>query len=176
MILRDVPVPPSAPRARVQHFATWTEDLQRALETVEQQSFSPELRYTCDDMAARAKKPGFEGLLLTDPNGPLAIMLVNRIELPVAQSGGSPAMDALYLDTLAVRDRGRGIGTYLLTCLIQRCTAAGLPAIQLDTDDGGDGGDGGDGLPEYYRRFGFQVLGVDPVSGNVTMIRYRDTW
>ncbi|TVR91965.1 MAG: GNAT family N-acetyltransferase [Spirochaetaceae bacterium] len=136
----------------VRHIAAWTSELQNALELVEAAAFSPELRYSIEDMRERAGRQGFEGMLLEDASGPAAIMLVYRLE----SEGG------LYLDTLAVRDRGRGTGTRLLTFLIHRCRSAGIAEIRLDTEMGPPpataGRPAGQDLPAYYKRFGFEEV------------------
>ncbi len=150
----------------LRHIAAWTSELQDALELLEASAFSPELRYSTEDMMERAGKQGFEGLLLEDASGPAAIMLVYRLE-----SG-----EGLYLDTLAVRDRGRGTGTRLLSFLIHRCRSAGITEIRLDTEVGpppatADKAAGQD-LPVYYKRFGFEEV---PLGSGAPALDSRET-
>lgn len=146
------------PNKTFRHITAWSRDLQQALETIEQCAFSPDLRYTFDEMVERAARPGFEGLLVSDGEGPAAIVLVYQLDDDASDSRGT-----LYLDTLAVRDRGRGMGTRLLTFLIRRSTDAGLSRIVLDTEGAASE------LPGYYRRFGFRPVRTERRSGNVTM-------
>lgn len=151
----------------IHHFAGWTRKLQNALESIEADAFVPELRYSAEELMDRAGNAGFEGLLLEDLSGPSAIMLVYLIERG----------DQLYLDTLAVRDRGRGTGTRLLRFLIHRCEHAGITEIRLDTEAGVRSMKGDRSAPHdlsaYYRRFGFEELppadAVETVPGNVAM-------
>lgn len=164
-------VPPEITR-----FTRWNRDLQRALESIEEGAFPPELRYSYEEMRGRAGRPGFEGVLLfgpgggataeekpeprdpATPRGATAIMFVYRLDTAV-----------IYLDTLAVRHRGRGLGSAFLRFLIRRCTAAIPPdqvrEIRLDTERAT-----ASPLIEYYRRFGFRVIAEDEAMGNTTMV------
>lgn len=156
-----------SPPTEITRFTSWNRDLQHALASIEEGAFSADLRYSYTEMLERAARPGFEGILLSSGPGEsgstAAIMIVYRLD---------PAC-ILYLDTIAVRDPGHGVGTALLQFLIRRCTGANdngvVSEIRLDTEGGA-----GSSLPAYYERFGFRILAEDSTTGNVSMSRLMD--
>ncbi|TVR74404.1 MAG: GNAT family N-acetyltransferase [Spirochaetaceae bacterium] len=188
-IFREMATILTPARPAFTRFTWWDRELQSVLESIEESAFPPALRYSYEEMLERAGRPGFEGILVSDPGGatpPAAIMIVYR-----------PGATTVYLDTLAVRSRGRGIGSALLRFLIRRCAgvpgaaevagareapgvrgATGAPGaappakireIRLDAEGGDSEGGGGAPLPAYYQRFGFRVV-AEEATGNVTMV------
>ena len=135
------------PGETVRHFSEWNRELHAALEVIESVAFVSELRYTLEEMTQRAGKGGFEGVLVSDARGPAAIMIFYPLEDHLNEE------NYIYLDTLAVRERGRGTGSRLLRYLIDRFRAEGFSGIELDTEAAND--ETGQDLPAIYRRFGF---------------------
>ena len=122
---------------------------------VEKTAFRAELRYTRKELRERSLKPGFETLIFFAGHRPSAVMLVY-------QGGGEKV---LYLDTLAVRNPGKGTGGGLLRAFLEEARSEGYRGIELDTENINDQGIR---LVDWYRRFGFTVL-KEEADGNVSM-------
>lgn len=70
-----------------------------------------------------------------------------------------------YLDTIAVRRRGLGLGTRLLCSLIEWSMMSGFESLLLDTEDADENGFR---LADFYGRFGFTRVSEDE-HGDITM-------
>ncbi len=122
---------------------------------VEKTAFRAELRYTRKELRERSLKPSFETLIVFTGHRPSAVMLVY-------QGGGEKV---LYLDTLAVRNPGKGTGGRLLRAFLEEARSDGYRGIELDTENINDQGIR---LVDWYCRFGFTVL-KEEADGNVSM-------
>jgi GNAT superfamily N-acetyltransferase len=146
------------------HFSHWSPGITSAFRRVESRAFRRELRYQRREMRERGREPGFEGLIIYDSGKAAAVMLVRQ---------GSSS-ECLYLDTLAVGNPGRKLGTRLLRALLDEAEATGYRQVELDTELASDHEHD---LVLFYERFGFKVLSVDESIGNVSMVRqfHNDT-
>lgn len=144
----------------VVHFCEWTQSLQQMLTEIEILAFPLELRYEFCEMQERSLKSGFEGVILKKDACPLALILIYEVHYL-----GSTY---IYLDTLAVRIAGTGIGSILLQLLLDRVVVRDYAGVMLDTESASNKANLS--LVDYYQRFGFKIIEKDFHSGNVTML------
>lgn len=140
------------------HLSEWNERLHSDFEVIEREAFRDELRYSFEEMVQRSRCAGFEGLLLYLDEVPAAIVVIYDI--------ASSEENEVYLDTIAVRTPGLGIGSRLLDLLLSRCELARVSAVVLDTERSTERGFR---LVEFYEKFGFEVVSEDVKGGNITM-------
>ncbi len=74
--------------------------------------------------------------------------------------------DIFYLDTIAVRQKGRGIGKIILGALIDWARKMAYTMIQLDTEEENEVGLR---LTYYYQQLGFRIINSEEDTGNITM-------
>ena len=148
------------PDLRLVVFERWDDGLAAAFHRLESSSFRRELRYDRAELEERAARPGFEGLLAFGGREPEAGAVAYEWMRP----------GVLYLDVLAVRLPGRGLGSKLMEAVVRGARKAGYGALRLDTETVSERGQP---LVDWYRRFGF--LTADPEEddgpeGNVPMV------
>lgn len=114
---------------------------------LEEEDFRYELRYTQDEITQR----------LTYPD--VLFFFVLREETPEILVLGYKLHDyekpTFYLDTLAVRQRGRGIGHVVIRFLINRARNKKYQAILLDTEEKDEKGIP---LQRFYEKHGFETV------------------
>jgi len=86
----------------------------------------------------------------------LPLEIVERAGAPVGYQAVSRRVDHWWLDEIALVDgeRGRGIGTELVTAIMDAARAAGMP-LRLSVLDGNP-------ALRLYTRLGFRVTSVEP--------------
>ncbi len=116
-------------------------------EELEHLSFRPQLRYTRAELTDRLQST--ESLLMFIlADGRPEVVLLGYALADVSRR-------TFYLDTIAVRRRGLGIGTEVIRALINWLRSAGYESIELDTEETDE-----KGIPlcSFYRRLGFQIV------------------
>ncbi len=134
----------------------WNEEYYSWFHEIEKEVFRFELRYTYDEITK----------ILTHPN-PLFFFIIRDSEPEILVLGYSPKEDRekiFYLDTLALRQKGRGIGKIILKYLIDWARNMEYDAILLDTEEE----DKGFHLRRFYEKNGFRVIACSE-TGNLTM-------
>ena len=138
---------PGAP-SEIHH--TWFHEL-------ENRSFRESLRYNEKELDERLKQEDVLFLFLIADDIPEGVILGNRVTRSDRKT--------FYLDTLAIRRKGKGIGKIVLSHLIEWAKASGYAAIELDTEAENE-----DGIPlkKFYETAGFMVQYIED-DGNITM-------
>ncbi len=142
------------------HFPTeWCDKHLRWYEELESISFRSQLRYTISEIEDRLRSTDPFVMFVLADGQPEAVILGYALD--------NVPRRTFYLDTIAVRRRGMGIGTQLLKTLIKWLQIVGYERIELDTEETDE-----KGIPlrSFYMRLGFEVLSVD-AKGDVRMGR-----
>lgn len=133
----------------------WTPTLLAEYRSVDGACFREELRYTDEELEHRQQRPFFEVTLGYCAGIPSVILLVYQYE----QS------EYLYLDTIAVKDKGQGIGSVVLQTLLDNVSTYQWKGLVLDTEHTNEDNYG---LVEYYQKKGFVIMHEE--DDNVTML------
>ncbi len=125
---------------------------------IEQAAFRSELRYTPDELERRTEQEGLLFFFIFVDGSPFAVVLgYTSYDLE----------DAFYLDTIAVRVTGEGIGKTIMWSLVNWAKSKGYKQILLDTEEVNERGIP---LKRFYERLGFKVL-ERMEDGNLRMVR-----
>ena len=124
---------------------------------IEKDSFREELRYTVDDLEERLQRDDILFLFFLSGDGPEILLL--------AYSDSDSLEKTIYLDTIAVKSRGQGIGSLVMKTLIEYSRKKGYTRILLDTEQQNDHNQE---LVTFYRKFGFRETEISE-DGNITM-------
>ena len=136
----------------------WSERFLSWYREIEQSSFRPSLTYSEDEIMERLAEADVLMMFITVDGLPEGLFLGYTLD--------GVSVETFYMDTLAVKQKGRGIGRIVLTVLIKWAKKMGYHRIQLDTEFENEIGIR---LSSYYERFGFKVVDIDDEIGNVTM-------
>jgi ribosomal protein S18 acetylase RimI-like enzyme len=124
---------------------------------LEEEDFRFELRYTREEIAERLNYPE------------VLFFFIIKEEIPeiLVLGYNSPDYESrvFYLDTVAVRQRGRGIGDIVMRFLIHRALNKGYKAIILDTEEKDEKGIP---LQHFYEEHGFEAI-TRTERGDLTM-------
>jgi ribosomal protein S18 acetylase RimI-like enzyme len=137
---------------------SWSDQYEAWFKEIEVESFRESLRYNTEELKTR----------LNEEKVLLLFMLVNEcpkgviLGYPVKRERG----DTFYLDTFAIKTRGKGIGKIVLRFIIQWAKSNGFSVIELDTEAENEVGFP---LQRFYEGLGFTVQRVED-DGNITMI------
>jgi len=129
----------------------------RWFQILEEDDFRFDLRYTREEIIERINYP--EVLFFFILRDKIPEILVLGYKLPDSET------PLFYLDTLAVRQRGRGIGDIVMQFLIQRARSKQYHAIILDTEEKDEKGIP---LQRFYEEHGFKTI-ARTESGDLTM-------
>ncbi|MFX1562670.1 MAG: GNAT family N-acetyltransferase [Promethearchaeota archaeon] len=124
---------------------------------LEEEDFRFELRYTRDEIIQRQSFPDVLFFFVMKDEIPEILVLGYRLtdsEIPT-----------FYLDTLAVRQRGRGIGHIIMEFLIKRARKMNYEAIILDTEEKDEKNIP---LQHFYQVHGFETI-ARTERGDLTM-------
>ena len=121
------------------------------------QSFREPLRYNSEELQSRMNKYQVLLLFILVGENPEGMIL----GYPVERDQGL----TFYLDTLAVKTRGKGIGRVILSSIIQWARQNEFSAIELDTEAENEVGIP---LQRFYEKMGFIVQSIED-DGNITM-------
>ncbi len=123
---------------------------------IQDYGFRSELRYSSAEIEERLRNEGLL-LLFVLVNQQPEIMLLGY-DLPRENS-------AFYIDMIAVRQQGRGIGSVLMKYLMRWAKMKQYTAVVLDTEEINENGRN---LRHFYETLGFSVVAQDE-DGDLTM-------
>ena len=124
---------------------------------IEEEDFRWELRYSFEEISRILGKPDLVFWFITNDDDPQILLL--GYSLP------SEPVKSFYLDTLAVRRRGKGIGHIVMNFLIRWARTKRYEAIILDTELKDEKGIP---LQQFYEKHGFKILSKAE-TGDITM-------
>ena len=144
-------------RVRLIFPSKWDKTYHNWYETLELEGFREELRYTPEEILERIEKPDLLLFFVVTEQRPLAVLLSYTMEGEWEKT--------LYVDTIAVREQGKGIGRAIMNAIIEWGRLKNYRAVVLDTEEQNE-----KGLPlrKFYERLGF-VLDDSDERGNLTM-------
>jgi GNAT superfamily N-acetyltransferase len=136
---------------------SWSNQYENWFKDIEAVSFRESLRYNTEELDTR----------LNEKNALILFIVVN--EQPEGVILGYPVQreqkKIFYLDTFAVRTRGKGIGRIVLSFIIQWAKWYRYYAIELDTEAENEAGIL---LQRFYESLDFVVQCIED-DGNITM-------
>ncbi|MFW9964656.1 MAG: GNAT family N-acetyltransferase [Candidatus Sifarchaeia archaeon] len=136
---------------------SWSDQNERWFKDIETQSFRESLRYNTEELQTRLEEENVLFLFVILKDRPEGVIL----GYPVERKEGN----TFYLDTFAIRTRGKGIGRIVLSSIIQWAKLNRYDTIELDTEAENEVGIP---LQRFYETFGFKVLHIED-DGNITM-------
>jgi GNAT superfamily N-acetyltransferase len=139
------------PELWTEHFLSWYRE-------IEQSSFRPSLTYSEEEIMERLAEEDVLMMFIAVGGRPEGLLLGYTLD--------GVSIETFYLDTIAVKQKRRGIGRIILTVLIKWAKKMGYRRIQLDTEFEDEKGTL---LSSFYEHFGFKVIDVDDEIDNVTM-------
>ena len=149
--IAQMPVTLLFPEAWSEELATWFRD-------IEVEAFRPELRYGPEDIQERLEQSGLLLLFILFNGKPEAIALGYHLE--------DAEVETFYIDTVAVKHRGRGTGRALFAWLAKWAKKMGYGRLALDTELENESGFP---LRDFYVRLGFREVHADE-TGNISMV------
>jgi GNAT superfamily N-acetyltransferase len=138
-------------------FDSWSNRYEQWFKDIEMQSFREPLRYTNEELQTRMNKKKVLLLFILVEENPEGMIL----GYPLEENQGT----TFYLDTFAVKARGKGIGKIMLSSIIKWATQNDFSAIVLDTEAENEIGIP---LQQFYENMGFVVECIED-DGNITM-------
>lgn len=137
--------------------SSWDKTCHSWYETMEQAAFREELRYTPEEVFDRVDKPDLLLFFAISGREPCAVLLGYTMEGEWEKT--------LYVDTIAVREQGKGIGRAIMNAIVDYANLKKYRAIVLDTEEQNE-----KGLPlqRFYEKLGFVLYDRDE-RGNLTM-------
>jgi len=132
-----------------------SEELTEVVEQIDHEKFRPELQYTLVELTERCEKGGFLLFTLTCDGEPTAFLYGYTEEADVIK---------FFIDSIATRVEGKGIGSILATLALVYCYDTGYSSVELFTEEVDDKGRH---LVKFYESLGFQLVGDDPDNGIV---------
>ena len=125
--------------------------------TIEAAAFREELRYSSEEILERIEKPDLLFFFVTTGQEAHAFILGYTLE--------SEWERTFYIDTIAVRQQGIGIGSLIMNAAMAWARVKKYRAIVLDTEEKNE-----KGLPlrRFYEKLGFVLFDSDD-TGNLTM-------
>jgi GNAT superfamily N-acetyltransferase len=137
---------------------TWSQKYLSWFREIEQDSFRESLAYSEDEIGERLEKRDVLLFFVLIDGRPEGLLLGHTLD--------EALVETFYLDTIAVKKRGKGIGRVLVTVLIKWAKKMGYRRIQLDTEIEDEKGIR---LTRFYEQFGFSIIDSDDETGNITM-------
>ncbi|MFW9958482.1 MAG: GNAT family N-acetyltransferase [Candidatus Odinarchaeota archaeon] len=137
---------------------TWSETHLSWYREIEQSSFRPSLTYSEEEIMERLSEEDVLMMFITVDGHPEGLLLGYTL--------GGVSVETYYLDTIAVKQKGRGIGRIILTVLIKWAKKMGYRRMQLDTEYENEKGIP---LSSFYEHLGFKIVDIDDEIGNITM-------
>jgi GNAT superfamily N-acetyltransferase len=116
------------------------------IETIDHEKFREELWITNEELEAKTRRKGFIAFLIYFENQPIAFLY--GYQNPENTSG-------FYLDEVATRIEGKGVGKILIVLSLIYCVEAGYTHITLYTENSDEKGRR---LKEFYEHIGFQLI------------------
>ncbi len=125
---------------------------------IESGAFRPELRYSKEELEQRLENDNLLFFFLSSDEGREGVVL--------AYDDPDSPEDTLYLDTIAVKRTGLGIGRFLMDALVRYARIKEYRAIRLDTETINERGKE---LVKFYQTLGFTKVDAAE-DGNITMM------
>jgi GNAT superfamily N-acetyltransferase len=135
----------------------WNEQYFSWFHIIEEEDFRWELRYSFEKIAKTLENQDLVFWFVTMEGEPQIFLLGYSIPHETVKS--------FYLDTLAVRRRGKGIGHIVMDFLIRWARTKQYQTIILDTELTDEKGIP---LQQFYAKHGFKIIARSE-TGNVTM-------
>ena len=135
----------------------WNEQYFSWFHIIEEEDFRWELRYSFQEIAKILENPDLVFWFVTMDCEPQILLLGYSIPHEPVKS--------FYLDTLAVRRRGKGIGHIVIDFLIRWARTKQYQTIVLDTELTDEKGIP---LQQLYAKHGFRII-AQSETGNITM-------
>ncbi len=124
---------------------------------IESGAFRSELRYSQEELEERLSNDDLLFFFVTSQTGREAVVL--------AYEDPDNPDSALYLDTIAVKSLGRGLGSILMQNLIEYARKKSYRILRLDTELVNEKGQE---LVKFYQKLGFKVTDSTE-DGNISM-------
>ena len=137
---------------------TWSEQYLTWYREIEQSTFRPALTYSKEEIMERLAEEDVLMMFITVDGIPSGLVLGYTLH--------EVSAEVFYLDTIAVKQRGKGIGRIIMMALISWAKKMGYRTIQLDTEFENEVGFR---LSSFYEHIGFRVVDSDDETGNITM-------
>ena len=135
----------------------WNDQYFSWFHSIEETSFRLELLYSFEDVAKILEKPDLVFWFVTADGEPQILFL--------GYSMSHEPVKSFYLDTLAVRRSGKGIGHIVMGFLIRWARTKRYRSIILDTELTDEKGMP---LQQFYAEHGFEIIARSE-TGNITM-------
>ena len=125
----------------------------KKLTEIDHEKFRSELWYSSEELLEKSMKKDFICLILHVDNEPMAFLY-----------GYDDEFDPLwfFLDEIATKIEGKGIGKVLLILLLIYCFELNYTFVTLYTEDQDEKGRH---LRDFYENLGFTYMGTDPEVG-----------
>ena len=133
-----------------------TPDVLNWYHIIDNVAFREELHYSDEELQERWNKNNCQLVFLLDDSGPVAVHLGYDLESD---------SDTYYIDTLATKLEGKGIGSILTNYIKEYAKEEEYFNVQLDTEAVNERGIP---LRHFYEKNGFKIVHYDP-TGNLTM-------
>jgi GNAT superfamily N-acetyltransferase len=137
---------------------TWSQKYLSWYREIEQSSFHTSLTYSEEEICERLEKDDVLMMFVTVNGCPECLILGYTLD--------GVSVETFYLDTIAVQQKGRGIGRIMISVLIKWAKKMRYQRMQLDTELEDEKGIK---LTQFYEHFGFIIIDSDEETGNITM-------
>lgn len=134
----------------------WNKHYFSLFHRMEETGFRQELQYSFEDIARNLEKPELIFWFITADGEPQILLF---------GYSAPDATNSFYLDTFAVKRRGKGIGNLVMRFLIRWAHAKQFQMIVLDTELRNEKGIP---LQQFYEKHGFETVSVSE-KGDVVM-------
>jgi ribosomal protein S18 acetylase RimI-like enzyme len=125
----------------------WNDDCFSLFHSMEKSGFRRELHYSFDELLKNLENPELVFWFITEDNEPQIVVLgYSQLEKPTK---------SFYLDTFAVKPRGKGIGIVVMQFLVQWTKTKQYHSIVLDTEQKDEKGIP---LQQFYTKLGFETV------------------
>jgi GNAT superfamily N-acetyltransferase len=139
------------PEAWSQKYLSWYRE-------IEQSSFRASLTYSEEEILERLEMNDVLMMFLLVNGRPEGLLLGYTLD--------GLSVETFYLDTIAIRQTGKGIGRIIMSVLIKWARKMRYQRMQLDTELEDEKGLK---LTQFYERFGFTIIDSDEETDNITM-------
>ena len=142
------------------NFRTYMDDrLLEKITEIDHEKFRSDLWYSRDELVEKSKMKDFLCLIVHNKGEPVAFLY-----------GYDDEFDShwFFLDEIAARPEGKGIGKVLIVLLLVYCFELNYTFITLYTEDQDEKGRR---LREFYEHLGFTYMGTEPELG--VIMKYK---
>jgi GNAT superfamily N-acetyltransferase len=137
---------------------TWSQKYLSWYREIEQSSFRASLTYSEEEILERLEMNDVLMMFVLVNGRPECLILGYALD--------GVSVETFYLDTIAVREKGRGIGRIIISVLIKWAKKMRYQQMQLDTELEDEKGIK---LTKFYENFGFTIIDSDETIDNITM-------